>query len=75
MLVPRKYQFKLLVNLKLLDLLGTLMMETTSLNDTTCSTVTTSIIYKCPESSARKNPPIMMKVHIVRVMNVCFFFS
>jgi hypothetical protein len=51
------------------------MMETTSLNDTTWSTVTTSIMYRCPDRRARKKPPIMMKVHIVRVMKVCFFFS
>lgn len=72
---PKKYQFKDFVNLRLRDRLGTFIMLTTSLKETTWRTVTTMITYRCPENRARKKPAIMIKVHIVRVIKVCFFFS
>jgi hypothetical protein len=72
---PKKYQFRDFVNLRLRERLGTFIMLTTSLKETTWRTVTTMITYKCPEKRARKKPAIMISVHIVRVIKVCFFFS
>lgn len=72
---PKKYQFKDFVNLRLRDRLGTFIMLTTSLKETTWRTVTTMITYRCPENRARKKPAIMINVHIVLVIKVCFFFS
>ena len=37
--------------------------------------VTIPMMYICPESRATAKPAIITRVHIVRVINVCFFFS
>ena len=75
MVVPRKYQFRDLVNCRFFSLLGTLAMAMTSLNETICIAVMMPIMYMCPENIAIKKPMIMTNVHTVLVIMFCFFFS
>jgi hypothetical protein len=75
MVVARKYQFNVLVNLSFFSFEGTLAMAMTSLKHTTWIAVTMAIRYKCPANMEPKNRNIMRRVVIVRTMNVCFFFS
>lgn len=75
MAVPRKYQLSDFVNRKLRALLGTSMMPITSLKEMICMAEMRIMMYIWPESRAATKPETMTKVHIVRVMKVCFFFS
>lgn len=75
MVVPRKYQFNDLVNLKFLARLGTFAIAMTSLKETIWTAVTIPITYRCPENIAAKKTAIITNVQMVRVMKVCFFFS
>jgi hypothetical protein len=75
MVVARKYQFKDLVRGRFFALAGTEEMAMTSLKDIIWMAVTIAMMYMCPANMAVKKNAIMTKVHIVRVMNVCFFFS
>jgi hypothetical protein len=75
MAVPKKYQLRDFVNLRLLDRLGMFMMLITSLKEMICIAVITIMMYKWPAKRAAKKPPIIMNVHIVLVIKVCFFFS
>ena len=50
-------------------------MAMTSLNVITWMIVIRRTIHMWPIAKARKKPPIMASVQIVRVMKVCFFFS
>ena len=74
-MVPRKYQLSDLVNRKFFALLGTLAIAMTSLKDTIWIPVTMKMIYRCPENIAVKKPATIIRLHIVRVMKFCFFFS
>jgi len=75
MAVPKKYQFKVFVKRKLRARLGTFAMAMTSLKDTICTAVTIMMMKMWPMKMAAKKMAIMIKVHIVRVMKVCLFFS
>ncbi len=75
MVVPRKYQFRDRVKGRFLARLGTFAIAMTSLNEMIWIAVTMPMRYMWPANMAIKNVAIMTKVHIVRVINVCFFFS
>ena len=75
MAMPRKYQFSDLVKRRLRALLGTFAMAMTSLKEMTWTAVTAIIMKTWPAPRAQKKPPIMTRVHIVRVMKFAFFFS
>lgn len=75
MVVPRKYQFRVFVKRSLRALLGTFEMAMTSLKEMIWMAVTIMMMYMWPANIAAKKAAIMTKVHMARVMNVCFFFS
>jgi hypothetical protein len=75
MAVPRKYQFSDLVKRRLRALLGTLAIAMTSLKQMTWTAVMITMMYRWPAPRAKKKPPIMTRVHVVRTMKLAFFFS
>jgi len=75
MVIAKKYQFKDFVRGRFFCFVGTWAMAITSLKDTIRTAVMTISTYMWPANMAVKKPDIMARVHIVRVINVAFFFS
>lgn len=75
MVVAKKYQFRLLVNSSFFSRDGAFAIAITSLNVMICTAVTMAMMYRCPAAIDPKKSAIIASVHIVRVINVCFFFS